>query len=471
MDEVLLGKREARRWGLFLEELKKVSSVAVPFMAVAVSQYLLQAVSVMMAGHLGQLSLSAVAIATSFCNVTGFSLLSGFAGAMETLCGQAYGAKQYQKFGSYTYCAIMCLIPICLPVCLLWVFMDKLLVLTGQDPEIAKMAWRYGIWLIPALFPYSILQSQVRYFQTQSLILPMLFVSLATLCFHVPVCWVLVFKSGLENTGAALSIGLSYWLNVILLGFHMRYSASCEKTRCFILKDVFSSVKHFFRFGIPSAVMLCLEWWSFEILILLSGLLPDAELQTSVISICFTSSSLHYYIPFGISVAASTRVSNELGGGNPEAAQISTIVVTLVTLAEAVIASVILFCCRHIFGYAYSDDKEVVNNVAKMVPLMCLSIIMDSLHVVLAGIVRGIGWQHIGAYANLGAYYLVGIPMGVLGAFVLHLRAEGLWLGMVCGSTVQGILLALVSIFTNWKNQAIKARERMLDGTHVHGSF
>lgn len=81
----------------------------------------------------------------------------------------------------------------------------------------------------------------------------------------------------------------------------------------------------------------------------------------------------------------STRVSNELGGGNPEAAQISTLVVLLVTLTEAVIASVSLFCCRHIFGYAYSDDKEVVNNVAKMVPLMCLSIIMDSLHVVLAG--------------------------------------------------------------------------------------
>ena len=134
--------------------------------------------------------------------------------------------------------------------------MDKLLVLIGQDPEIAKVAWRYATWLIPALFAYAILQSQVRYFQTQSLIHPMLFVSLATLCFHVPVCWVLVFKSGLENIGAALSIGLSYWLNVILLGFYMRYSSSCEKTRSFFLKDVFSSVKEFFRFGIPSAVML-----------------------------------------------------------------------------------------------------------------------------------------------------------------------------------------------------------------------
>ena len=83
MDEALLQKREGRIWevitrAVFVEELKKVSSVAVPFMAMAVSQYLLQVVSLIMAGHLGELSLSGVAIATSFCNVTGFSLLVKF---------------------------------------------------------------------------------------------------------------------------------------------------------------------------------------------------------------------------------------------------------------------------------------------------------------------------------------------------------------------------------------------------------
>ncbi|KAK6255763.1 hypothetical protein SCA6_017068 [Theobroma cacao] len=81
----------------------------------------------------------------------------------------------------------------------------------------------------------------------------------------------------------------------------------------------------------------------------------------------------------------STRVSNELGAGNPQAAQIAALVVMVLTLAESFIASTILFCCRHAFGYAYSNDKEVVNNVTKMIPLMCLSIVMDSLHAVLGG--------------------------------------------------------------------------------------
>jgi MATE family multidrug resistance protein len=79
METALLPKREERKWasscGAFVQELKKLSYMAAPMVAVTVSQFLLQVVSVMMAGHLGELSLSGVAIATSFADVTGFSVL------------------------------------------------------------------------------------------------------------------------------------------------------------------------------------------------------------------------------------------------------------------------------------------------------------------------------------------------------------------------------------------------------------
>ncbi|KAJ4840865.1 Protein DETOXIFICATION 7 [Turnera subulata] len=63
------------KWKDSLKELKKVSYVAAPMVAVTVLQYLLQVVSVMMVGHLDELSLSGVSIASSFTSVTGFSLL------------------------------------------------------------------------------------------------------------------------------------------------------------------------------------------------------------------------------------------------------------------------------------------------------------------------------------------------------------------------------------------------------------
>ncbi|KAL7171071.1 hypothetical protein ACSBR2_035851 [Camellia fascicularis] len=112
MEEGLLllkEEREERRrwvWGEVGEEVKRLGWIAAPMVVVTLSQYLLQVVSTMMVGHLGELSLSSSAIAVSLAGVSGFSLLLGMACALETLCGQAYGAQQYQKLGTQTYTAI-----------------------------------------------------------------------------------------------------------------------------------------------------------------------------------------------------------------------------------------------------------------------------------------------------------------------------------------------------------------------------
>ncbi|XP_017975526.1 PREDICTED: protein DETOXIFICATION 8 isoform X3 [Theobroma cacao] len=469
MEEALLGGREEEKWratwSAFWEELKMVSYIAVPMVAVMVSQYLSQVISLMMVGHLGELALSGIAIASSVTNVTGFSFVFGMAGALETLCGQAYGAQQYQKLGTYTNCSMVSIIPVCNPICFLWIFMDQLLVLLGQDFEVAMVACSYSIWLIPGLFAYPFLQSLIRYFQCQGLIPPMFLSSCAALCLHIPVCWILLHKTNLGIIGAPLSTGLSFWFNVVLLGIYMRYSSSCDRSRALIFNDIFLSIKEFFSFALPSAVMVCLEWWSFEVLKLLSGLLPDSVFETSVLSICLTTTSFHYLVPYGISAAASTRVSNELGAGNPQAARLSVSAAMVLAAIEPIMVAITLFCCRYVYGYLFSNEKEVVNYVREMIPLLCIWVIMDSVQAVLSGVARGTGWQHIGAYVNLGAYYLLGVPVAVVLCFALNLRGKGLWIGILAGSTVQASLLALVTGLTNWQKQASNARERMLEGS------
>lgn len=161
-----------------------------------------------------------------------FHMQLGLANGLETLCGQAFGAEQYQKLGIYTYTSIISLTLVCFPISVLWIFTDKLLILIGQDHSISVVAQKYSIYLIPNLFCYAILQSLIRYLQTQSLILPMLcnINTLATLCFHIPLCWVFVFKLKLEVVGAALSINISYWINAILLELYVKFSPPCEKT-------------------------------------------------------------------------------------------------------------------------------------------------------------------------------------------------------------------------------------------------
>ena len=109
---------------------------------------------------------------------------------------------------------------------------------------------------IPNLFAYAILQPLVHYYQTPSLILPLLFSSFAALCFHVPFCWTLVFKLKLGSSAAALASASSYLLDVLMLGEYMKYSFACEKTCAVFSKDVFFSMREFFHFAIPSARMV-----------------------------------------------------------------------------------------------------------------------------------------------------------------------------------------------------------------------
>uniref|UniRef100_A0A2N9IID8 Uncharacterized protein n=1 Tax=Fagus sylvatica TaxID=28930 RepID=A0A2N9IID8_FAGSY len=203
-----------------------------------------------------------------------------------------------------------------------------------------------------------------------------------------------IFRSRLERLGAAVAIGISYWLNAIVLGLYMKYSSTCKKTLAPISMELFQGIGEFFRFATPSAMMICLEYWSFELLVLLSGHLPNPKLETSVLSIC-------------------TRVSNELGAGNPQGARVAIFAVLFLAVTDASIVGTTLIASRHIFGYTFSNEKEVVNYVASMAPLISLSVVLDSILGVFSGVARGSGWQHIVAYVNLPAYYLCGIPIAI----------------------------------------------------------
>ncbi len=81
----------------------------------------------------------------------------------------------------------------------------------------------------------------------------------------------------------------------------------------------------------------------------------------------------------------STRVSNELGAGNPQGARVAIFAVLFLAVTDASIVGTTLIARRHIFGYTFSNEKEVVNYVASMAPLISLSVVLDSILGVFSG--------------------------------------------------------------------------------------
>lgn len=79
------------------------------------------------------------------------------------------------------------------------------------------------------------------------------------------------------------------------------------------------------------------------------------------------------------------RVSNELGAGNPDGAHLVVVVSLSIIIFSAVLVSGTLLSLRHFIGIAFSNEKEVVNYVTRMVPLLSISVLVDNLQGVLSG--------------------------------------------------------------------------------------
>ncbi|KAG0568985.1 hypothetical protein KC19_6G056800 [Ceratodon purpureus] len=444
-----------------LGEVRKQVFIAGPMVCVALLQYLLIVISVMFVGHLGELELASASIATSSAGVTGTSLIIGMAAALETLCGQAYGAKQYHMLGIYMQRAIFVLYLVCIPIAVVWWNMDSVLVFLGQDPQISELAGVYARYLIPTIFAVATLQPLVKFLQTQSLVLSMALFSAATLILHIPLCWLLIFKLGIGYRGAAIAGSLSNWLNVIFVASYVKYSATCKGTWTSFSREAFNDLPAFIKLAIPSAIMICLEYWSFQGLVLLSGLLPNPQLETSTLSICLTCTALLYMIPFGIGAAVSTRVGNELGAGRPQAAKGAAVIAVSIGVSEGLVMATILYFGRNLWGKAFTQEQEVIEYVARSIPLLAIMHIMDATQGVLSGVARGCGWQAFGAAANLGAYYVVGLPAAVVLAFVYDLKGRGLWVGLILGVTTAALTLLFMACATNWQQQAEEALLRV----------
>lgn len=176
--------------------------------------------------------------------------------ALETFCGQSYGAKQYHMLGIHLQRATLVLLLVSIPLAFIWANAGQILVFLGQDPEISAEAGSYARFMIPSIFAYAIMQCHTRFLQTQNNVVPMMVCTGITTLLHLFICWVLVFKSGLGNRGAALANAISYWINALSLVLYVRISPSCKKTWTGFSWEAFHGIPKFLTLSIPSAVML-----------------------------------------------------------------------------------------------------------------------------------------------------------------------------------------------------------------------
>jgi MATE family multidrug resistance protein len=180
----------------------------------------------------------------------------GFASSLETLCGQAYGAKQYEMLGIYLQRGLFVLHITAIPFAFVYGYMGQILVCLGQTRTISYEAGKFARWMIPALFAQASAQPLIRFLQAQSLVYPMMATSVLSVVCHVPLCWSLVYETALGFEGAAISMSICNWINAILLYLYVGFSPSCRRTRASLSWEALHGTRSFLHLALPSTAMV-----------------------------------------------------------------------------------------------------------------------------------------------------------------------------------------------------------------------
>ncbi|XP_057848788.1 protein DETOXIFICATION 31 [Cryptomeria japonica] len=441
-------------------ESKKLWYLAGPAIFTSLCRYSLGIITQAFAGHIGTLELAAVSIENSV--IAGFSqgILLGMASALETLCGQAFGAKQVGMLGVYLQRSWVILTTTALLLSMVYVWSAPILKLIGQDDDIADLAGQFAIWMIPQLFAYALVFPLSKFLQAQSKVLIMAMIAGGALVVHVLFSWLIIFKWGCGLWGAALMLNISWWI-IVLSQLAFVLSGRFKEAWGGFTWAAFHNLGAFIRLSLASGVMLCFELWYLNIIILLAGYLKNPSISVDAISICMNFIGWETMISLGFNIAISVRVSNELGAGHPRAAKFAVInVLGTVFIIGAILMAAILIA-RNEFPMAFTNSEEVRKAASSLATILAITMLLNSIQPVLGGVAIGAGWQALVAYINLACYYIFGVPLGCLLGYYFDFGLKGIWGGMVCGTTLQTITLCIITLRTKWRKEASQAVERI----------
>ncbi|CAK9157612.1 unnamed protein product [Ilex paraguariensis] len=331
------------------------------------------------------------------------------ASALETLCGQAYGARQYYMLGVYLQRSWIVLLLCSIILTPVFIFTTPILKVLGQDEAISEVAGVIAWWLIPVMFSFIVSFTCQMFLQAQSKNMIIAYLAAFSIAIHIFLSWLLIVKYKLGIPGAMISTILAFWIpNVGQLTFIL--FGGCRETWKGFSYLAFKDLWPIIKLSLSSGVMLCLEVWYNTVLVLLTGNMKNAEVAIDALSICLNINGWEMMISLGFLAAAGVRVSNELGRGSSKAAKFSILVSVLTSFAIGFMLFIFFLFFRGRLAYIFTESREVAIEVADLSPLLAFS---------------------------------------------------GVWIGMLFGTLVQTVVLTIITYKTDWDEQVSIAQQRI----------
>lgn len=456
------GSRESRG----LAEARALWALAWPVLLTTLLEFIPTQVSLVFVGHLdgSRVHLDGAALAVMIYNVLALSLCLGVTNALDTLCSQAVGAGRPELMGLYLQRALLAVGLLMLPLVAVQLQAEHVLLALGQPADVSASAGEYVRFLLPAL-PLSVLYDALRRpLLAQGVTRPMLYIAAAGSSVVAATAYVLVGPvAGVGYKGAALAVSVGAATSVALMMAYLLLSGRLPVFwRGFEREAVsLAGMRRFWALALPSVGSLITEWWSFEVLAIYAGSLPDSDTALAANAILFQVTSTTFGVYFGFSAASSVRVGSALGDGDAAAARMSSrVALGMAACAATVLGTALAAAHRHV-AIIFTSDEEVGRLVSRAVLATAAYQLCDAMVQGATGVLRGAGEQRITAAVSFVAYWIIGLPAAYVAAFHFGWGLPGIWWAFAAAIGLAAVLSVAMALRADYEDLADKAAERL----------
>ena len=271
---------------------------------------------------------------------------------------------------------------------------------------------------------------------------------------NVGLNWLLIFGHGgfpaMGAEGAAIASSIVRWCMFAAAALYVLRFVSRRRFGIAAAADPAERLgPRIRRIGLPMGIAHGLEASAFAAMTLIAGLLGTAVVGGY--SVPMNLLALAFMGAIGLSTAASVRVGNAVGRGDPAGVRWSGWVAVGVAAVYLAAIAVVFALVPGRLAPLYTTDAAVLAIAVPTILVGAIAAIPDGVQGVLMGALRGASDVWPATFLYVFSFWVVMVPLGYWLAIPRGLGAPGLMMAVVAGATVAALLLG-------WRFRVVSAR-------------
>ena len=412
-------------------------------------------VDMMMVGRIGPAAITAIGLSMQplfLIQAIGASISVG----TTALVARFVGAKEEKRGGKVLQQSlIMASVLAFFLLALYYYFAQNIITMMGAEGEVVRLGTMYLKILAPGIYfmflSFMVFAALRGAGDTQTPMKINILVNILNVVGNYALIFGNLGAPELGFMGAAIATSVSRGLGGILVIIHVFHESSVIT----IVKDKFFSldlelIKRVLKVGMPAAMeqfVMRIAQIFYVRLVAGLGTIAYASHQVAV-----NAESLSYMPGFGMAVAATTLVGQNLGAKQPEQAEESAFESWKIGSIIMGIMALVFLIFPELLMKLYTDDPEIIRLGARNLRIVAFAQIPMGTQFIFAGALRGAGDTKAVFYSTAISSWIGRLGMAFIFINVFNWGLVGAWLAMVIDWSMRGGYVFFRFKAGKWKN-------------------